>query len=181
MALLADGRVPVMPASLVKPGQEEHWERAKRIIAKQYPEAARDKGDKFYALVTTVFRKIVGAHEESLCVPMQGSSCIGALLERLESKRRRKRKDGCYPPHFYGELRGTDTVDRSESREDAPNYGKSMSDKRCGNCRHLTKGSQCALFEFKIRLDHVCDSWRENVRGPQDQGDKSKNAALASM
>lgn len=170
-----------MPASLVKPGQEKHWERAKRIIAKQYPEAARDKGDKFYSLVTTVFKNIAAAHAESLRVPMQGSSGIGSLLERLESKRRRRRKDDHHPPHFYGELKGTDIVDRTEGREDAPNYRLSMSDERCGNCRHSNKVGRCAIYEFKTRPKFVCDSWRANPVGPMNQGDKGKNTALASM
>ena len=169
-----------MPASIVKPGEEKHWERAKRIIAKQYPDAARENGDKFYALVTTVFKSIVAAHEESLRVPMQGSSSIGSLLERLEGKRKKKRKDEYHPPHFYGSLKGTDTVNRNEGREDASNYRLSTSERTCGNCRHYSNG-RCVIFEFKASPRYVCDSWRANPVGPMDQGDKGKNAALASM
>lgn len=52
-----------MPANIVKPGQEGKWKRAKRIAKKQYPDLPEDR---FYAVVTTIFKNMIGENVEYL-------------------------------------------------------------------------------------------------------------------
>lgn len=69
---------------------ERAWDRAKKIILKQYPQlkgvddedAPKARKDKFYALTTTVYKSICKG-EGYECAPMKSES-MGELLVRLE-------------------------------------------------------------------------------------------------
>jgi len=69
---------------------ERAWGKAKRIILKQYPQLAgsddedapKAKKNKFYALVTTVYKSVCKGSDFE-CAPMQSES-MGETLDRLE-------------------------------------------------------------------------------------------------
>lgn len=52
-----------MPSWIAK-ADEADWERAKKIVQKQYPGKESQDSDGFYALVTTVFKSIKKGHKE---------------------------------------------------------------------------------------------------------------------
>ena len=59
--------------------------------------------------------------------------------------------------HAWGILKG---------KEDAPNYRKATTSKKCGNCKAWDssatkdpKTGYCEWYDFVCRADHVCDAW----------------------
>jgi hypothetical protein len=51
-----------MPAIVRSPEEEADWNRAKEIVRKEYPGVETEEKEKFYALVTTVYKSIRKGH-----------------------------------------------------------------------------------------------------------------------
>ena len=78
-----------MPASVVKTAQDEaDWERAKAIVAKQYPDKAKSaesdgpEKDSFYALVMTVYKSILKGRDKTESLDADNIRAALVLLQR---------------------------------------------------------------------------------------------------
>ena len=70
-----------MPSSSVKgPDGEKAWERAKEIVKMSYPKA---KGDKFWALVQTIYKDVCKSDKYN-CESLQKESSSPKMSEILE-------------------------------------------------------------------------------------------------
>lgn len=77
-------------------------------------------------------------------------------------------------------MRTSELLHVLEARADAPGYQRAGGAERCENCRSFDKDGLCVRYSFKANPSYTCRSWRPANSGPSDQGDRTKNAGLAS-
>lgn len=77
-----------MPANIVKPGQEGKWARAKAAAHEQYPGMEQKDKDRFYSVVTTIFKNMtqetrMGQHEGAVLHEAAKRDVIGTAIDYL--------------------------------------------------------------------------------------------------
>jgi len=65
-----------------KPVNEKAWKRAKAIVNQEYPKLGGE-GDKFYALVTTIYKSVCKSPDYACESSVVYSRDMGSVLERL--------------------------------------------------------------------------------------------------
>ena len=101
-----------MPANLVRgPDGEKAWERAKEIVREQYGDIEKSDKDRFYALVTTVYKSICKSPDYNCRVGEDiRPGTMGELIERLarigqgDVRRLAAYDFGSFVRNFAGEL-----------------------------------------------------------------------------
>ncbi len=75
-----------MPAFVKGPDGEKAWKKAKGIVEKEYGDIEKSDPDKFFALVTTVYKSVCKSPDFNCGEATEGAVSMGSLIERLEQK-----------------------------------------------------------------------------------------------
>jgi hypothetical protein len=93
-----------MPSFVTSTDSEKEWDRAKKIVAKQYPDVDR-KSEKFWKLVTTIWKSIAHYKPKNEMIEEAVLESLG-FEDQIKSKLSLSRVDGViflYAKTFDGE------------------------------------------------------------------------------
>lgn len=115
-----------MPANIVKPGEEDAWERAKRAVRAQYPDIEEDN-PRFYKLTTTIFQNMKALDAHAVAMLEKARPRFVVLLKAYVRSHTRKLPSGrtvTIPAFFTKRTAASDTPTRKRAPTHAPPSSK---------------------------------------------------------